>query len=141
MTHIDTNRATLEALARRCAYADGPDRELDAEIAEAIERKSGVSLDRVGEPLPYTASIDTAVSLLPDGWYWLRPEVDLIIIEKIIGNDGSKCHISACAPKCATNPALGICAAALRARAAQFREIAAMFGAVSAAAKLNCDGK
>ena len=44
------SRAALEALAERCEAAAEPDRKLDAEIAEAIERRSAVSLDRIGEP-------------------------------------------------------------------------------------------
>ena len=69
----------LNTLAGRVEAATGPDRELDAAIANAVGaehgQKSGWSNGENGdyfvidECAPrYTASIDAALTLVPDGW-------------------------------------------------------------------------
>ena len=89
-----TNRATLEALLARVLEGTGPDRELDADISLAL----GIVSSRVGNcfyghkhysvmvldrdyydhdgnapALPsYTASLDAALTLVPEGWTWAR---------------------------------------------------------------------
>jgi hypothetical protein len=93
----------LLELAERCEAAAGPDDALDWSIAEAIGCAPG---------LPYSASLDAAMTLVPEGWDvrmgsnsgapWAqckrtRPLVD--------------CHNGA-----ATTLPLAICAAALRSR-------------------------
>lgn len=93
--------AEMEALIQRVEAAEGPDRELDAEIAVAagthewrtdagravmarIEGPGQFCVPGNGGPLAlvphYTASLDAAVSLVPSGWAhhyavrpWLRP--------------------------------------------------------------------
>ena len=89
-----TDRATLEALLARVLEGTGPDRELDAEIALAfgvVSSRTGncfyghkyysvMVLDRdfyehdgtAPELPPYTASLDAALTLLPEGWGWRR---------------------------------------------------------------------
>jgi hypothetical protein len=120
------SRAALFALAERCEAAAEPDRKLDAEIAEAIERRSAVSLDRIGEPSHYTSSLDAAVSLLSAGWAieltaWPEGECSARLLQTcpIIGMDGLW-HGSADrnANGRAKSLALAIDAAALRWRAA-----------------------
>ena len=88
-----TERATLEALLARVSAGTGPDRELDAEIARALgwkplyrddyskwwppsavtdarERKRSI-LHHPTQPLPmFTASLDAALTLVPEGWSW-----------------------------------------------------------------------
>ena len=93
-----TNRATLEALLARVLEGTGPDRELDAEIGAAVRAlpSSAVGLGVVGwlqrwegpfmtDPAlpghiltenrinwkapPYTASLDAALTLVPEGWH------------------------------------------------------------------------
>ena len=72
-------KADLIALAERVERAEGPDRELDAEIAplKGLRRvDEGQPLGRVwydhrghGVPLPaFTASLDAAMTLVPEGW-------------------------------------------------------------------------
>lgn len=87
-----TDRATLEALLARVLEGEGPDRELDAEIVAAFT-PGVVSL---GDEIPdenwcnrlyrwepprvwrdswlyvpeYTASLDAALTLVPEGWSW-----------------------------------------------------------------------
>ena len=89
-----TNRATLEALLARVLEGTGPDRELDADISLAL----GIVSSRVGNcfyghkhysvmvldrdyydlngnapELPhFTASLDAALTLVPEGWDWRR---------------------------------------------------------------------
>jgi hypothetical protein len=125
---------TLLALAERCEQAAGPDRELDAEIALAIgytrEKKGrqriawwrnpkGQQLGYDGWhnfPPSFTASLDAAVTLVPEGWgYELRQ-----------GNSGARRALCRMwdgrgiwtRGTVAATPALALCAAALLAPAA-----------------------
>lgn len=121
------NRARLLKLAEECEAAAGPDRRLDCFIhVETIRTSDGVfsevppgpwketrwfynpvpSVDWIGYDLlniapHYTASLDAAVSLVPDKMDWA------------IGSSGGKRRKSS---ESAT-PALALCAAALRALA------------------------
>lgn len=69
--------AELGALALRCEQATGPDRALDVGIKEALGHPWDHSADwgpRGSESpvaYPYTASLDAAMSLVPEGW-WLN---------------------------------------------------------------------
>jgi hypothetical protein len=66
----------LRALIQRVEWATGPDRELDAEIARAVGKKIPRDYSRAREQWTwssednYTASLDTAVSMIPAGWGW-----------------------------------------------------------------------
>jgi hypothetical protein len=154
---------SLIALAERCEKATGPDRELDAEIAVAIEyelpnpmgecrahlrvphlsdeceagtywlvQRSGMSLQTAPR---YTASLDAAIELVPEGWDWLvrndveergsfanvsRPNKQHIIDT---WDEERRCFYAGNTDGCnyaqAATPALALTAAALRARAAQ----------------------
>jgi hypothetical protein len=143
-------RETLLGLADRCEQATGPDRELDCEIwADANDLKlewqgnclvagiEGVigwidpgehsrnfSTNRSATgpaAIPaYTASLDAAMTLVPEGWevalYWgmsgFKPEAQLERDELRLKNPGFE-PISGTAETIA----LALCAAALRARA------------------------
>lgn len=131
------NRAELLALAERCEKAEGRDLVLDADITEAMhpelrsapwERVSYLSgravtfADRsdpdnlnVVSPPRFTASLDAALALVPEGWecalYWgvrgFPPQAQLEPCDtREFQIDGV-----------AVSPALALCAAALRARA------------------------
>ena len=88
-----TSRATLEALLARVLEGEGPDQELDAEIAWLThpsdrKRLGPPDLQRecfhLGLPEPqwvswesvasfhpaYTTSLDAALTLVPEGWSW-----------------------------------------------------------------------
>lgn len=108
----------LLKLAKRCEAAIGPDRELDAAIAIANGSKAVVSY---GHPAlgnfyrapaffkHYTASLDAAMTLLPDRAWWSVEAQPL----------GSGKYLSECGDErvaSAVSPALALCAAALRAR-------------------------
>jgi hypothetical protein len=131
-----TDRATLLDLAHRCEQAAGPDRELDVAIAFAcgiVTSRDGdcfyghkyysvmvLNYDyydteyRAPELPPYTASLDAAVTLVPEGWTWGRFHSGTVECMTLNGPGNSILlergkGISA---------ALALCAAALRARAA-----------------------
>lgn len=78
-----TDQRTLIALAERCEKAKGPDRELDRAIADAIRPPARPHVADLDAPPPgfgrgfmegdlwgasYTASIDAAMSLVPEVW-------------------------------------------------------------------------
>jgi len=128
-----SDRTTLLALAERCEQATGPDGMLDYKIALAAgyrfemreyeKRKrwrdskgvrcSGLTTD--GAPPRFTASLDAAVTLVPEGHEWLRknPQTMTVYREPDDLKEWAQ-HIDA---GTATS-ALALCAAALRARAA-----------------------
>lgn len=116
----------LLALAERCEAATGPDRELDGDVYEALggvlTKIRGTTTRRLadrynGRDVPrYTASLDAAMTLVPDGSVWLRKSPETMSIytpptdEKVWAH-----HIDGKG----TTPALALTAAALRARATQ----------------------
>lgn len=108
------DKATLIALAERVEKAQGPDRELDAEIAAATG--TAVKRDWDADWAPhYCASLDAAAALVPEGRdWWVR-----------IYNGKPRAAVEHHEPwswadiACrAATPALALTAAALRARAA-----------------------
>lgn len=64
----------LLALAERCEKASGPDREIDAQVARYAPHLVAFLRGVPEEPQcgcrPYTASIDAAMTLVPEGWLW-----------------------------------------------------------------------
>lgn len=124
----------LLALADRVEKLTGPDREVDAEIA-AVQ---GLRAVDEGHPLGwqcydadgritafrrYTASIDHAMTLVPEGWGWMVSQPNERAIASgllkawapVMGEVQYGCdnrHAVACA-----TPALALLAASLRARA------------------------
>ena len=65
-----TSLPSLPSLISRLERASGPDRELDGAIAEAIGAQpdsEGAVFGCPGWPPSYTASLDAAVTLVPDG--------------------------------------------------------------------------
>lgn len=119
--------SALLELAERCEKAEGPDRELDAGIALAIGWRdcipcafNGVK-HRMGGILnapAYTASLDAAMTLVPEGYHWQAG----VGIETEYGHRDKAyawCSQEDCGElSVAATPALALCAAALRARAA-----------------------
>jgi hypothetical protein len=97
---MDEPIAKLEAL-------DGPDRELDAEIAGTDP--TTVHWHDEDETPRYTASIDAAVTLIPEGWY-CDYDGQLGVIHLYRKGD-MKTHMGQ-----ADTPAVAICIAALKAK-------------------------
>lgn len=106
---MSADRETLMGLAERCEQAAGPDRELDRESCLAARNGRWISPTAVPA---YTASLDAAMSLVPEGWRWC---VDVsargdhtAFVENRAGNWAT--------PYClAATPALALTAASLRA--------------------------
>jgi hypothetical protein len=128
-----TDPATLLALADRCEQAAGPDRELDQDITKLLVPNNATHIYRSRrgwsffvydsgkgiewfENQPYTVSLDAAVTLVPEGWRWW---VNSSPFGRcwLVAND--QIADKAQSEKCAT-PALALCAAALRAKAAAY---------------------
>lgn len=129
---------TLLELAERCEVATGPDRELDHGIAEALgwRRITRLPPENGGDEvydcgsewaaLPkFTASIDAAMTLVPEGWEFIRlehqhswpndPRGDCIIFEAVVMELHGNGYVGASG----LTKSLAICVAALRARAAR----------------------
>lgn len=125
----------LSTLALRCEGARGPDRELFLEVAMVAPEKFSIAPDAWcradgsfywangttwGRIPDFYASLDCALQLVPEGWAWAVGNFD---------PDGLPCDgcaaivaltpDSECDPVAAATPALALCAASLRARAAQ----------------------
>lgn len=111
----------LLLLAEKVEGLEGPDREVDCEILAAVARTDN---GPVFAAPAYTASLDAAMSLVPEGWGWLvcQPSEKAIasglLKERtpVMGEVQYGCdHRYAVA---AATPALALVAASLRARAA-----------------------
>jgi hypothetical protein len=130
----------LHSLAARAEAAEGPDRELDMIIAEAVGwvHRSGAPYPHVlaWERPAYTASLDAALTLVPEGWQvaaleqnwrtglWRAQLIPVPSATLIAAFDRGETvgWNTADAPDSGTGgivtPALALVAAALRARAA-----------------------
>ena len=104
-------RAALLALADRVEALTGPCRETDAEVHHAILQGIGTGL--YGTQPSYTASLDAAMTLVPEGHTW---SADLNLGKKAFAWCYDDKMLSGRPCKAAT-PALALTAAALRARA------------------------
>jgi hypothetical protein len=112
----------LLQLAERCEAAEGADRELDWAIFDLVatnpQRCGYMELGLQAVPA-YTASLDAAMTLVPEGWNgrleWCRGAgyADLAHVKAGRGFED-------CRP--AKTAALALCAAALRARALQSKD-------------------
>jgi hypothetical protein len=107
---------TLEELALRCEQATGPDRESDVAIYDALFTKAG-DFDTAYVAKCYTASLDAAMSLVPEGQDFRVQRFNggcravAWIAARNVGYDGEH----------PASPALALCAASLRARSAMER--------------------
>lgn len=146
-----TDRAALLMdLADRVEKAQGPDRELDAEIwATAVGRvfdatsrrwlkikrawpannggkdcfwfETASSMQGTNAIL-YTASLDAALSLVPEGWAWAvygGAREEIVATAYCVPNGGRLPWPDWVTDICAATPALALCAAALRALASE----------------------
>ena len=109
-----TDRTALLALAERCEQSAGPDRELDAEIDAAIGWPTSSYFHQ--HTRRYTGSLDAALKLVPEGWKWSVNWSHHARLWLGGGMSSAPSNIEQ-SPGCA-NPALALCAVALRAKAA-----------------------
>ena len=119
-------------LAERCEQATGPDRELDYAIADSVLGTVKPPYRR-GRCDRYTASLDAAMSLVPEGWvmaalcqrepWFCRLETDDFDSMTFGKGEDWITEITAGQEAMATaaTPALALCAASLRARAAALK--------------------
>ena len=131
-----SDRETLAALVARCEAATEADRQLDADISvtiyggeivwkqsvtgEAWPHRRYASKAHIGgfgrAPVePVTASLDAAVTLVPEGWRWevhWQSESRSAALVQPFG----QVHWATLRQASADTPALALCAAALRAR-------------------------
>jgi hypothetical protein len=119
----------LIALAERVEGLQGPDREVDADIALATgwTHRSGANWHLVvpWERPDYTTSLDAAMTLVPEGWRLLQLDVDDVgrchwmlkgpMLKDALGRDYEWAIVSGAH---GSLPALALTAACLRARAA-----------------------
>lgn len=106
----------MDDLAERIEAAEGPSRELDAEISDAVWRaKWGRKKPKDIAVDPFTASLDAAMMLVPEGCFY-----------GFLRHGDGKRFIAICQAegpdlrwRNAATPALALCAAALRARAGE----------------------
>jgi hypothetical protein len=116
-----TDPATLLALADRCEQAAGPDRGIDAEIARFLILAGAEDIARSRYGWSYfTASLDAAVTLVPEGRAWtLGQNIHHLYWQaniNALNDDGNPTSFGFGGP--CNYPALALCSAALRARAA-----------------------
>jgi hypothetical protein len=121
------SRADLTALIARVEAATGPDRELDAEITWAAYPELALKWRDKTEAfytpqgqrvrvLPYTSSIDAAASLVPKWFGYLVGVDDDTPVASVFPPHADRHWVAA------SNPALALTAAALRARLAQMED-------------------
>lgn len=102
-----TNRATLEALLARVLEGTGPDRELDGDLAEALqvggspwkhEGDGWISVHGFGcQAAMFTASLNAAITLVPFGATWVRRTPSTMAL--VFGGDDyrmAEVHIEPC---------------------------------------------
>ncbi len=118
--------ADLLALAARVEAADGADRALDAEIGAVTLKNGAVRVTDDGRrlqisppPRRYTASLDAAASLVPEGWNWEVYSDGTALLWMPPAGEWS---IRRTAVADAATPALALTAAALRAMAEEAGE-------------------
>lgn len=123
----------LLALAKRCEEAGGPDRELDERLFGVLYGwtwpllgASSAEYEQVGSP-SYTALIDAALTLVPEGWNWMAGNRNQPVARAYVENGapsftgiGQRQNPDRVWHEVvAATPALALCSAALRALATQ----------------------
>jgi hypothetical protein len=87
------NEEGLLELADRCEAATGPDRALDREIARTVLYWTKREIEtEANSILQFTASLDAAMTLVPEGYHpsWLlRKAIDDCLIA--VGQSGEEC--------------------------------------------------
>jgi len=134
---------TLSSLIERLEKAEGPDRELDADIAaavlggeiqwqtamtgDALPVRKYPSKDHIRgfgrEPVQrYTSSIDAALTLVPEGFKWKTGYSRHVPHNAVIQDYRANPILGAFTGECDSNRAIAICIASLRARSAMTGE-------------------
>lgn len=106
----------MTSLITRLEAATGPDRELDLDIHVAIWGDNNLRALGIDTAPNYTASLDTARSLVPEGWSWFTGEFSKRVnhpaqAQLLNGSADPKEHRAY-----AATPAIALTIAALKAR-------------------------
>ena len=118
---VETIAKRLLALAERCEKVEGPDHGLDTDISVCLAGDPDKHDWRNHTWLAYSASLDAAMTLIPEGWRLANFGETVIegndpwnarVLEKRFDGRGGRAEGDA------ATPALALCAASLRARAA-----------------------
>jgi hypothetical protein len=124
-----TTKAQLTQLAERVMGLSGPDRGVDALIAKALSLPWDYAADwgprGFQEPVafPYTASLDAAKSLVPEGFeFTVSLHIGGTGAASIFRRNDDNERETCCRLCVAATPALALTAAALLARAAECGE-------------------
>lgn len=110
-------------LAERCEKAEGKDRNLAWDIWDAQGKPGVDEWSNAGCAPNYTASLDAAMTLVPEEWTaWQlrsrrRKTMFIATLSRLIDDIEAEFDEQE-VRGCAATPALALCAAALRARAA-----------------------
>lgn len=104
---VDPTR--LLALAEECERATGPSFDLERRISWAVGRRAYQA--------PYTASLDSALILVPEGFYWLVGAGRVRPVEPMFGAQILRGSFVVSGGESNSTAALALCAAALRALA------------------------
>ena len=133
---MTADAAEIVRLAERVEQATGPDRELDALVAATTIRNlaatsfktlqgwADIAVREKWSVRRFTASLDAAMTLVPEGWGWMVSQPNAkalasgLLKERtpVMGEVQYGCDQRYAVA--AATPALALCAAALRARAA-----------------------
>lgn len=134
----------IASIIERVEAASGPGRELDQAIYCAVTAAQGHRINKLvggelevwpkrddrfftvqpGMVLPYTASLDAAMTLVPEGWGWTvgdkspEPSLAWCEIDHLPWRKGYAWAVERKLIVQAATPALALCAAALRVRSA-----------------------
>lgn len=103
----------MTKLSERVQRLEGPDREIDRAIAEAIG--IGWYYSQGNPEFRYTASLDAAMSLVPEGCTW-NLSVGRVAIVQVTDCTGGPTVAPPDFEAHAATPAIALCAAALKAR-------------------------
>lgn len=115
-----TKAEVLLELADRCEKATGPDRGLDIAIYRALSyigHHGWHPMDRDAAPR-YTACLDAALTLVPEGSLWSVCDMEHGPFAQVIRPMPGGGFVDGLTSAASDRPALALCAAALRARAA-----------------------
>lgn len=115
----------MDDLIARLEAATAPSRELDVLIAQAVGEPWGAGGYSIGgnwgeRAARYTASIDVALTLVPEGWHWCAcgPSDTHLPIAYIVPDMGRTPWPKWVDDIEGATPAIALCIAALRARSA-----------------------
>ena len=114
----------LQSLISRLEKAEGPDWKLSQDIGEAIGAQPRYEHPASQEPthLNYTASLDAAVGLVPEGWLWVvgtDPDPGKMYFATLRGPLDQKRPEGQFEAGFSNSPAIALCIAALKARASE----------------------